>query len=76
MPPARRCDCLWACTGWMLDLAETDEASLCGDFGCGVAFAVRIVEGAAQTMGATRLLDITSAHVDLCIFNGISGGWT
>jgi predicted aconitase len=34
---------------------------------------MRIVVRSAETMGATRLLDITSAHVDSCIFNGVAG---
>ena len=57
----------------MLELNDRDKAFLAGDFGPGAEFAMRIVARSAETMGATRLLDITSAHVDSCIFNGIAG---
>ena len=57
----------------MLELTDRDRAYMNGDLGPGAEFAMKIVVRAAETMGATRLLDITSAHVDSCIYNGIAG---
>jgi predicted aconitase len=57
----------------MLELSDRDQAFLKGEYGPGAAFAMRIVVHSAKTMGATNLLDISSAHVDSCIFNGIAG---
>jgi len=57
----------------MLELTDRDRAILNGEFGPGAAFAMKIVVRSAETMGAVRLLDITSAHIDSCIFNGIAG---
>ena len=57
----------------MLELTDRDSAFLSGEFGPGAAFAMKIVVRAAETMGGVRLLDITRAHVDSCIFNGIAG---
>jgi predicted aconitase len=57
----------------MLELTDRDEAFLAGEFGSGAELAMRIVVRVAETMGAAQLLDITSAHVDSCIFNGIAG---
>ena len=41
-----------------------------GDHGAGVAFAMRIVVRAAAATGAARLIDITAAHVDSCLYHG------
>ncbi len=57
----------------MLDLTDRDKAFLAGDFGPGARFAMNIVLSAAETMGATHLIDVVSAHVDSCIFNGTAG---
>jgi predicted aconitase len=69
----KRCAYLQVYARWMLELSDRDQAFLKGDFGPGAAFAMRIVVHSAETMGAVRLLDITRAHVDSCIFNGIAG---
>ncbi|GMQ98892.1 MAG: aconitase X catalytic domain-containing protein [Acidimicrobiia bacterium] len=57
----------------MLDLTDRDQAFLKGEFGAGAEFAMRIIVRTAGTMGATHLLDIVSAHVDSCIYNGMAG---
>jgi predicted aconitase len=57
----------------MLELTDSDRAYLNGEHGPGAEFAMRIVARSAETMGATHLLNITSAHVDSCIFNGMAG---
>lgn len=56
-----------------LDLSFADRAALAGDRGEGHALAMRILVGAAEAMGATRLLDISSAHVDGCLYHGRAG---
>lgn len=57
----------------MLDLTDRDQDLLKGRFGAGAQFAMRIVVRAAETIGATRLLNIVGAHVDSCIYNGVAG---
>jgi predicted aconitase len=53
-----------------LILDEADEAMLAGDHGAASALAMRMVVAVAQGMRATRLLDITGAHIDGCIYYG------
>jgi predicted aconitase len=47
-----------------------DEGYLRGDHGAGAALAMRVVLGVAAAMGAPRLVDIESAHVDGCLYVG------
>ncbi|MBZ4241543.1 aconitase X catalytic domain-containing protein, partial [Mycobacterium tuberculosis] len=54
----------------MLQLSDRDSAMLRGDFGDRVARAMRIVARTAQVMSAPRLIDITSAHIDGCLYHG------
>ena len=56
-----------------LELTAGDEAMLAGEEGEGVALAMRVLVATAEAMGAERLLDITSAHVDGCLYHGPSG---
>ena len=44
-----------------------------GDRGAGVALAMRVVAGLAEVRGATRLVEVTSAHVDGCLYHGRVG---
>lgn len=46
---------------------------LVGGAGAGTAMAMRLVVGLAEAMGATRLLPITGAHIDSCLYHGRSG---
>ncbi|MGH8957705.1 MAG: aconitase X [Acidimicrobiia bacterium] len=46
---------------------------LAGEKGPGRALAMRVVAETAMQMGATRLLDIASAHIDSCLFHGLAG---
>ncbi len=57
----------------MLHLTDRDTAFLAGEFGPGAQFAMQIVVHAARTVGALQLLDIVGAHIDSCIFNGVTG---
>ncbi len=54
----------------MLKLNDRDEAMLNGGFGDGVALAMRIVSRTANVMGAPRLIDVSSAHIDGCLYHG------
>ncbi|KWB98482.1 aconitase X [Burkholderia ubonensis] len=54
----------------MLQLSDRDQAMLHGDFGEGVARAMRIVSRTAEVMSAPHLIDITSAHIDGCLYHG------
>jgi len=46
---------------------------LAGEDGEAAAFAMRIVVEMAKVGGADRLIDITAAHVDGCLYHGIAG---
>jgi len=54
----------------MLALSAQDQAMLDGAFGSGVALAMRIVARTANVMGARELIDISSAHIDGCLYHG------
>ncbi|MBS1179059.1 MAG: aconitase subunit 1 [Proteobacteria bacterium] len=54
----------------MIDLTENDQALLNGQGGDAVALAMRVLARSAALMGAERLLDITSAHIDGCLYHG------
>lgn len=54
-------------------LNDRDRALLAGEEGAARALAMRIVVGMAEVWRAPGLLDITSAHVDGCLFHGPSG---
>ena len=43
---------------------------LSGDAGPGTAFAMRLVVRAAEVLGADRLIPISRAHVDACLYHG------
>jgi predicted aconitase len=43
---------------------------LSGEAGAGVALAMRLVVRAAEVTGATRLIPITRAHLDSCLYHG------
>ena len=51
-------------------LDDRDRAFLAGEHGAGAAFAMRIVLRTAELLGAERLLTITGAHVDACLYHG------
>jgi predicted aconitase len=54
----------------MLELNERDSATLNGEFGPGAAIAMRIVTQSAKVMSAQRLIDVTGAHIDGCVYHG------
>src|SRR4051794_13850859 len=51
-------------------LTESDERYLAGEHGAGAALAMRVVLAVARSIGATRLVDVESAHVDGCLYIG------
>jgi len=56
-----------------VELSERDHALLDGAAGDASALAMRIVVEMAQVMGADRLIDVVSAHVDGCLYHGLAG---
>lgn len=51
-----------------------DEQAMCdGAAGPAVAFAMRVVTALARARGADRLLEITHAHIDSCLYHGPVG---
>lgn len=54
----------------MIDLTEHDQALLGGQHGDAAALAMRVLVRSAALMGAERLLDITGAHIDGCLYHG------
>jgi predicted aconitase len=56
-----------------LELTGDDRARLDGSHGEAASLAMRIVVEMAGVMGADRLIDITSAHVDGCLYHGRAG---
>ena len=54
----------------MLELTDHDQALLNGHRGEAAALAMRVLVRSAGLMGAPRLLDIESAHIDGCLYHG------
>jgi predicted aconitase len=54
-------------------LSARDQAMLGGELGDAAQMGMRIMITMAGVYGATRLLDIESAHVDGCLYHGYSG---
>ncbi len=57
----------------MLTLTPADRAAATGGQGAAQAMAMRIVAEAGRLLGANRLIDIESAHIDGCLYHGDSG---
>jgi hypothetical protein len=56
-----------------LTLDARDQALLDGTAGPAAALAMRVVVRTAESMEAERLLDITGAHIDSCLYHGQAG---
>jgi predicted aconitase len=54
-------------------LSDADRAMLAGAEGPATELAMRVVVKMAEVAGAGELIDITSAHVDGCLFHGQAG---
>ncbi len=57
----------------VLALSAWERATLDGQHGQAAARAMRVVAEAARLMGAARLVEVASAHVDGCLFHGRAG---
>ncbi len=53
-----------------LTLDHHERSMLAGEQGEGAALAARLVVRAAEVLGAERLIPITRAHVDSCLYHG------
>ena len=51
-------------------LDDRDRSLLAGEQGAGAALALRLVVRTAEALGAERLIPITRAHVDSCLYHG------
>ena len=56
-----------------VELTAEDRAMLEGDRGEAPAMAMRIIAAMADVSGAAHLLDVTSAHIDGCLYHGPAG---
>jgi predicted aconitase with swiveling domain len=54
-------------------LDEIDKDMLAGKFGAAAQLAMRIVLRMAGLLGADRLIDVSQAHIDGCIYTGPGG---
>lgn len=59
--------------GAKLFLTPEETAMLDGGRGPGTAMAMRIVVAVAGVLGADRLMPITNAHIDSCLYHGQAG---
>jgi predicted aconitase len=53
-----------------LRLTEADRAMLAAQEGSAARFAMQILVAFARAVGASRLIDITRAHIDGCLYHG------
>ena len=56
-----------------VELTAEDRTMLRGDRGEAPAMAMRIIAAMADVSGAAQLLDVTSAHIDGCLYHGPAG---
>lgn len=56
-----------------VQLSERDKDILAGNHGAAARVSMEILLKFAEIQGATRLLDISKAHVDACIYTGPAG---
>ena len=56
-----------------LSLTDDDRAALEGELGDATRLAMSIVARVAEVMEAPKLLDVTSAHIDGCLYHGRAG---
>ncbi|MFK8076403.1 MAG: aconitase X [Granulosicoccus sp.] len=55
-----------------INLSDEDRRLLSGEYGKAAEVSMRIVLRMAQLQHATHLIDITQAHIDGCVYNGLS----
>lgn len=54
-------------------LTDRDRALAAGEMGAAPAMAMRIILAMAEAAAAPRLIDVTSAHIDSCLYHGDAG---
>lgn len=54
-------------------LDEADRATLAGEAGDARRIAMELLVAAGEAIGAPGLLDISSAHIDGCLYHGLAG---
>ncbi len=59
-----------------LTLTQEDQALLDGAGGPAAAFAMRLLSRLAESVEAERFVEIDSAHIDGCLSQSRSSGWT
>ena len=59
--------------GTAVELTAEDRAWLNGERGEGAALAMRLLVKMAEVARAPRLLDVTGAHIDSCLYHGQAG---
>jgi predicted aconitase/predicted aconitase with swiveling domain len=52
------------------ELTEADQAFLSGVYGKAAQVAMKVIVRMAQLQGAERLIDVTRAHIDGCVYTG------
>ena len=57
----------------MLKISADDQKMLDGCEGDAVAMAMRIVSEMGRVQGAAELVNVNSAHIDSCLYHGLSG---
>lgn len=57
----------------MLTLSDRDQALAAGEEGPAAALAMRIITRLAEANQARQLIDVTSAHIDSCLYHGEAG---
>jgi predicted aconitase len=53
-----------------LELTVEQRAMASGGMGAGAAFAMRLLQGYGQAVGAVRLIPVSAAHIDGCLHHG------
>ena len=56
-----------------MQLTEEDRAKLDGTMGSATQTAMALLVEVAESMGADRLIDISSSHIDGCLYHGVAG---
>ncbi|PTE07859.1 aconitase X [Mesorhizobium helmanticense] len=57
----------------MLELSADDQSMLQGEHGPAAAAAMKILVAFSNAVGAPKLLDISGAHIDGCLYHGKAG---
>jgi predicted aconitase len=56
-----------------LTLSDRDQSLAAGEQGPAAAMAMRMITRLAEANRASRLIDVTSAHIDSCLYHGEAG---